>query len=96
MTENTQRDNVNEAIARFVRTGWSKDLAAQIENVFGAECAQQARAVYDAAMNAPVDWETSDMNSALAVLADFMTVEFPWLSAPARTWLNYCYILVWK
>lgn len=89
---------ISEAIVRFVATGWSAAVEQDIRDAYSDEIAKQVRSVYEAAMDCPVDWNAKgmDMNSALAILADFMATELAWLSPPAKTRLNYCYIMVWK
>ena len=89
---------ISEAIVSFVSSGWSRDVERQVREAFGEETVEQVRAVYDRAMNCPLDWNAKDMNmnSALAILADFMETELAWLSPAAKTRLNYCYIMAWK
>ncbi|CAN5570027.1 hypothetical protein BH10ACI2_BH10ACI2_11210 [soil metagenome] len=67
-------------------------------NEYGVETARDVRAVYDRAMDCPVDWRSPgmDMNTALAILAAFMAAELPELSPAAKMRLNYCYIICWK
>jgi len=89
---------ISEAIVRFVESGWSREVGKRIRESHGDEIAQQVRSVYDAAMDCPVDWNAKgmNMNSALAILADYMATQLDWLSPEAKTRLNYCYIMAWK
>lgn len=96
MSDATEHDQINAAIVRFISSYWSTEAGQQIESVYGKEVAVNAKAVYDAAMGCPVDWQTATMDSALGILSDFLTAQYRWLSQEARTRLNYCYIMTWK
>ena len=89
---------INKAIVKHVNGYLSKAAEADIEREFGAETARDVRAVYDRAMDCPVDWNAPgmDMNTALGILADFMAAELPEISPEAKSWLNYSYIMCWK
>lgn len=90
------RDAVNAAITRFLNSRWSAGVATAIDAAYGEEIIRYVRAIYNSAMNAPVDWENTSMDSALDVLAESLTAQYPWLSDEARTRLNACFIMEWK
>lgn len=87
---------INAALVQCVSSSLSREAEAEITRRFGAGTAAQVRAVYDAAMNCPVDWRTANMDTALDALHAFLREQYPWLSDEARTRLNYCYIMCWK
>ncbi|MDQ1523227.1 MAG: hypothetical protein QOE47_1151 [Pyrinomonadaceae bacterium] len=87
---------INEAVERCLRSYLSPDVEQRITDLFGAHIAARTRAVYDDAMRCPVDWRTAKMDDALAVLHDFLDEKYPWLTAEARSRLNYCFIMSWK
>ena len=84
MTENQHFDAISDAITRFIKTGLPPQVSDSIATEFGFEIAAKVRSVYEAAMK------------ALGVLAQYVQNLFPWLTGPARTGLNYCYIRTWK
>ena len=89
---------INEAILKHVETSFSRSAEAAITAEFGTETARDVQAVYDRAMDCPVNWHEPgmDMNNALRILAEFMAAELPEISPEAKTRLNYCYIMCWK
>lgn len=96
MHDSIEYDKVNEAIVRFVAHDWTKALEQQITQSYGPELAAQVKFIHNEAMSCPVDWRQANMDSALAVLADFLATRFPQLSPEAKTCLNYAYIMTWK
>ena len=96
MDDSTERDQIDEALVKYLHHSWTKDVEREIKDAYGPEIALKVKSLYDEAMDCPVDWHHENMDSALGILADFMTKEFPWLSGQARTRLNYCYIVAWK
>jgi hypothetical protein len=89
-------DQINEAIERCVRTGWSDEVAQEITTLHGADAAARARAVYKDAMNCPAAMGAPKMEDALDAMHAFLDERYPWLSPGARTNLNYCCIMAWK
>lgn len=96
MSEPTKYDKVSEAIVRFVDSFWTAEIEQEIEASYSREVAQATRYVYHETMDCPVDWNTENMDSALAVLAEFFDSRFPWLTPEARTRLNYRFMMTWK
>ena len=91
-----QQAQINDALVRFVESIWSRECEAAMTAYYGAELTLKAKTLYDAAMDCPVDWYQNNMNEALGILANYLAAEFPWLSAEARTRLNYNFIMTWK
>lgn len=89
---------ISDAIVKHINSSFPRSAEEDVEREFGAETARDVRAVYDRAMDCPVNWNARgmDMNTALGILADFMAAEWPELSPEAKTRLNYCYIMCWK
>ena len=89
---------ISEAIVKHVNGTFPRAADAEIEREYGAETARDVRAVFDRAMDCPVNWNAPgmNMNAALGILADFMAGEWPDMSPQAKTRLNYCYIMCWK
>ncbi len=87
---------INEAVERCVSSDLSPDAERQIADLYGARIAAETRSVYEAALNCPVDWRTATMDDALSALHRFLDDKYPWLSAEARSRLNYCFIMAWK
>ena len=89
---------ISEAIVKYVSGTFPKEEEAEIEAEYGVETAREVREVFGKAMNCPVDWSSpaTDMNAALAKLADFLKTEMPDLSPEAKARLNHCYIICWK
>jgi hypothetical protein len=89
---------INEAIVKHLQTSFSRSTEAAITAEYGAETAGDVRAVYDRAMDCPVNWNDHGiaMTNALRILAEFMAAELPEISPEAKTRLNYCYIMCWK
>ena len=96
MREQDDQAKVNEAVARCLRSSLSEEPERRIAELYGAQVAAETRALYEDAMNCPVDWRTATMDDALDVLHRFLDDKYPWLSAEARTRLNYCFIMAWK
>ncbi|MFM9904776.1 MAG: hypothetical protein ACKVQJ_09425 [Pyrinomonadaceae bacterium] len=89
---------ISEAIVKFVNGTFPRSAELELADAYGDEAAHDVRAVFDKAMDCPVDWSSPEMNMniALGILADFMAVELPQLSPEAKERLNYCYIMCWK
>ena len=94
-----EQNKINQAFERFLlttNTYFSKKDLESIAVEYGSEAAIQAKKIYDEAIDAPVDWRTATMDSALGVLHDFLDREYSWLSPKARTNINYAFIMTWK
>ena len=89
---------IDLAIVKYVNGTFPRSADVDIEREFGAETARDVRAIYEKAMDCPVNWKSPEMSMdiALGILADLMAAEWPELSADAKTRLNYCYIMCWK
>lgn len=94
--DSADHEKISEIIVRYLQSYWSVEVGRQIEEVYGHDLAVKAKAVYDEAIDCPIDWHKEDMNSALAIVSDFLQARFPWLTERAKTRLNYCFIMVWK
>lgn len=93
---NDEQDKINAAFERFLFAHLSKDARRQIVDSYGERVAAQVDLIFDAALDAPVDWRTATMDSALGVLHDFLDREYSWFSPEARTNINYAFIMTWK
>ena len=89
-------DLVNEALERHLTSYLSREARASIEAEFGADVAEQVKAVYDGALQCPVDWRTQTMDDALAVLSDWLANNCPWLSDGARRKIVGAFVYEWK
>lgn len=94
--DSTEFDRINDAIVRFLKAGWTNQVAVEIGEALGQDVAMKVREVYRQAIDCPVDWSRETMDSALAILAGFLAARFPWLTVEARARLNYCYCMTWK
>src|SRR3712207_6743260 len=93
MNEPDDKAKINEAIVRCVGSYLSPDAEREIANLYGARVAAGVRAVYDDALDCPVDWRTATMDDGLSVMHRFLDESYAWLSDEARTRLNYCFIM---
>lgn len=94
MTDNQTK--INAAFEDFLESYLSSESQKQIADTYGAEIAAEVKAIYDDALNAPVDWRTATMDSALDAMHELLTRKYPWLSPKSRTKLNYAFIMAWK
>ena len=93
------QNKINQAFERFLlttNTYFSKKDLESIAVEYGAETAIQIKKIYDDAIDAPIDWRTATMDSALETMHDFLNREYPWLSQKARANINYAFIMTWK
>jgi hypothetical protein len=67
-------------------------IAAQ----YGEDIAVKVKALYDDALNCPVDWRTATIDTALPVLHKLLASKYPWLSAKARTYIVGAFVMEWK
>lgn len=93
---NEEQIKINEAFEKFLRNYLSPEDRKQIAAVYGEQIAEQVRTIYDEALNAPVDWGSATMDSALDSMHEFLDQKYPWLSPVARTKINHAFIMVWK
>lgn len=91
-----QQHLVNEALATFQESYFSAEARQRLTARYGEEIARMTEAVYHQAMDCPVNWHTTTMDEALDVLHQFFDEHYPWLTAPARTRLNYAFMMTWK
>jgi len=96
MREQDDKAKINEAVARCLSSGLPQEVERRITELYGAQIAAETRALYEDAMDCPVDWRTAKMDDALSVLHRFLDNKYPWLSAEAESCLNYCFIMAWK
>ncbi|HEX8456162.1 MAG TPA: hypothetical protein VF656_02475 [Pyrinomonadaceae bacterium] len=96
MNEPGDEAKISEAIVRSVGSYLSAEAEREIAGLYGARVAARVRAVYDDALSCPVDWRAASMDDGLSVMHQFLDEKYPWLSAEARTRLNYCFIMAWK
>jgi hypothetical protein len=87
---------ISAAIVGCIGSWLSKDSEAAIAEKYGPLVRRWVRHIYDAELGCPVDWKTATMDSALDTMHVFLDERFPWLAGPARTKLNYCFIMAWK
>ena len=87
---------INEAFEKYLGSSFSKEARQKVAEAHGEEIASKARDIYEEAMQAPVDWRTASIDTALPVLHDLLNGKYPWLSAGARKNLNYAFIMAWK
>jgi hypothetical protein len=91
-----EQAKINEAFENFLDSYLPPAAMEKIRACYGEEVATTVKAIYDDAMNAPVDWRTASMDSALALMHEHLSSKYPWLSPLARRKLNYAFIMAWK
>lgn len=94
MTETESK--ICEAIETFLDSFLLEEQRKRIAARYGEEIAAQVKAIYDDALSGPADWRTETMDSALDGMHRLLEGKYPWLSAKARTKLNYAFLMTWK
>jgi hypothetical protein len=95
MTE--EQANVNQAFETYLETLLSPKTLIRIAAYYGEEIAATVKAVYDDALNAPIDWHiVRSIDAALPILHAMLSDKYPWLSEKARRKINYAFIMAWK
>jgi hypothetical protein len=84
---------INEAFGLFLTPFLSKDAREIIRARFGDEVAVDVEAIYDDALNPPVDWRIATIDTALPVLRDLLNRKYPWLNAKARSNLIGAFVM---
>lgn len=92
----TEEAIISEVLAKHIGSYFSVDAENKVRDLYGEEVATRAKAIYNDALNCPVDWRSATMDSALLVLAQYLNTKYPWLTPEAKTSLNYCFIMTWK
>jgi hypothetical protein len=90
------QSKICESFETFLDPYLSEAARKRIAARYGEEIAAEVNAIYDDALNAPVDWRTADMNTALDVMHQLLNEKYPWLSAKARMKINYAFLMSWK
>lgn len=93
---NDAQTKINLAFEKYLSSSFSKQNFADIQTEFDEQIAAQVETIYNKALNAPVNWHTATMDSALDTMHEFLTESYPWLSDQARTKINYAFIMAWK
>jgi hypothetical protein len=92
-----EQTNVNKAFETYFETLLSPTTLEKVAARYGEETAATVKAVYDDALNAPVDWHiVRSIDAALPILHAMLSDKYPWLSEKARRTLNYAFIMAWK
>ena len=87
---------LNEVFENHLEVYFSSENLRTIAALYTPEIAQQAKLIYDAAIDYPVDWRTANMNEALLVLSRFLQAEFLWMSDATRQRFTFAFIMTWK
>jgi len=91
-----EQNLINEIFERYLGSELSLKTRQEIERIYGESIASKVVAIYAEAINAPVDWRTATLDTALPTLQDLLSRKYPWLSAAARKNINYAFIMTWK
>ena len=94
MTE--EQANINAAFETFLDSYLPPAALDNIAARYGEETAAAVKAIYDDAMDTPVDWSTATIDTALPVLHEMLATKYPWLSPMARRKINTAFIMAWK
>lgn len=89
------QSDINEALEHCLGQYLSIEARQKIAGQYGEEVAAQVTALYEEALNCPVDWRTATMDDGLAVLGAVLD-KYPWLSKRARGSLVHTFIMAWK
>ena len=92
----TEQETINEAFEKYLSPSLTRETRQKIAEEYGKSVASKINIIYDDVMNAPVDWRTATVDSALPILHGFLETNYPWLSPDARKKLNYAFIMTWK
>lgn len=91
-----EQANINKAFENYLAPFLSQEAREQIAARYGEAVATKVKAIYDDALNCPVDWRTATIDTALPVLRALLTDKYPWLSRQARSNLINAFIMDWK
>ena len=92
----SEEETLNEAFEKYLESTLSKESRQKLIKEYGDEIASEVNAIYQDAMQAPVDWKTATIDSALPILHELLQNKYPWLSSKARTKINYAFIMTGK
>ncbi len=92
----TEQQSINEALESFPGLYLSSEAEEKIEATYGKAIAAKVSAIYDDALNCPVDWRSESLYSAQSVLEAMLDAKYPWLSAGAKGKLGQSFVYAWK
>jgi hypothetical protein len=95
-TNYDEQNNINEAFEVFLQPYLNQEAQEKIAVRHGENIAAKVKAIYNDALNCPVDWSTATMDTALSAMHRLLDDKYQWLSAKARTNINYAFIMSWK
>jgi hypothetical protein len=87
---------LNDAIETHLDAFCTPECRHRIAATYGPAVAAATRAVYDAAMETPVDWSSVSLDAARDAMLALLARDYPWLTPAARQTLGDAFTTVWQ